>query len=363
MKLIYFILLPLVLLAGHRLYRLAVNYVAARRLGIPIIVLPVSFEDTWWILLKPLFAWVKNLPFGLGSWYAYTDIGWPTEDGIATVSKLGETFVLVSSNRNQIVTAYPPAVERVYKDTKTFIRPDPFTQVFTFYGQNLSSLNGHDWQRHRKITAPAFNDQNMRYVWDQSIQRAREICQFKNEDGRSIAELRSDFELLAMHVLASVGFGQDSAALTSIPPGHRLTLMESLGFILKHILTAIIFAGIRLPDAFLPSLLRKLKLSVSEFRLYMQEAVLHQMNQKGSQGTASLLGAMVNANEAEKQLQSKTSSSRASYLTDSELYGNLFVFNLAGFETTAGSMTFACKCWFAPRSGYRSAILTHFPVR
>ncbi|KIV80030.1 hypothetical protein PV11_07564 [Exophiala sideris] len=341
MKVIYAIFLPFALLLSYRLYRLAVNYIAARRLGIPVILLPVSFEDAWWMLSKPLFAWVEHLPWGLGRWYAYTDIGWPTEDGIKTVSKLGETFMLVSPNRNQLVTAYPPAVERIYKDTKTFIRPDPFKDVFTFYGQNLSSQNGQDWQRHRKITGPAFSDQNMRYVWDESTQRAREMLNLGMAGPQSIAKLRSDFELLAMHVLSAVGFGQDNDTLTTTPPGHRLTLMQALGFILKNILTTIIFAGIRIPDVLLPSVLRQLKLAVSEFRLYMQEAVLHQMRQKGSGNRTSLLGAMVNANEAEKQLQSEGSASRRSYLTDDELYGNLFVFNLAGFETTAGSMTFA----------------------
>ncbi|KAI1629025.1 putative cytochrome P450 [Exophiala viscosa] len=251
-----------------------------------------------------------------------------------------ETFVLVSPNRNQLVTTYPPAIERIYKDTKTFIRPDPFTQIFAFYGQNLTSQNGQGWQRHRKITAPAFNEQNMRYVWDESTQRAREMFNLGTEDARSIAQLRSDFELLAMHVLTAVGFGQDSASLTSTPPGHRLTLMQALSFILRHIFTTIIFGNIKIPDALLPSVLRQLKVAVAEFRLYMQEAVLQQMNQKGSKDRTSLLGAMVSANEAEKQVQSEVSSSRASYLTDDELYGNIFLFKLAGFETTAGSMTF-----------------------
>ncbi|KAI1610189.1 putative cytochrome P450 [Exophiala viscosa] len=308
MKLIYAVLLPFVLLVSYRSYRLIVNYAAARRLGVPIILLPVSFEDAWWTLLKPLFAWVQHLPWGLGLWYDYSDIGWPTEDGYKTVSRLGD-----------LVTTYPPAIERIYKDTKTFIRPDPFTQIFAFYGQNLTSQNGQGWQRHRKITAPAFNEQNMRYVWDE----------LHNE------HLRSDFELLAMHVLTAVGFGQDSASLTSTPPGHRLTLMQALSFILRHIFTTIIFGNIKIPDALLPSVLRQLKVAVAEFRLYMQEAVLQQMNQKGSKDRTSLLGAMVSANEAEKQVQSEVPSSRASYLTDDELYGNIFLFKVAGFETTA----------------------------
>jgi cytochrome P450 len=370
--LLYLTLLPFAVIVLYRTCRLVTNYVAAWRFGLPTILLPVTHEDVLWLLLRPLFSWVPRLPFGLGSWYLYTDIGWPLEDGIKTVSELGETFVLVSPGRNQIVTAYPPAVERVYKDLKTWIIPEPFSQVFTFYGQNVSSLNGADWQRHRKITAPAFNDQNMGQVWATSTRRAADILtRFPSDDDddetasaattaaaptrRTIADLRGDFEVLAMDVFAAVGFGQDGLELMSIPPGHKLTLMDSLGFILSHVFTTIIFAGLNVPDYLLPPVLRRLQLSVAEFKRYMEEAVLRQMRASSSgggsrsDGSSSLLAAMVNANEAEKTVHVGTKADtrgsaatpRPSYLTDSELYGNLFVFNLAGYETTASTLSFA----------------------
>jgi cytochrome P450 len=345
MKFFYLAAVPITLFVVFRTFKLIKNFVTARAYNLPIVLLPVSFEDAWWMLLRPLFPWVEHLPFGLGHWYFYTDIGWPMIDGKDTISRLGgETFVLVSPTRNQIVTAYPPGAQQIYRDMKTWEIPTPFSQAFTFYGQNVSSLNGADWQRHRRITGPAFNDQAMRQVWNVSVERAAEIFNFKNETVRTGTGIRSEFEMLAMHVLADVAFGQDTD-LTDIPPGHRLTLMDSLGFILKHVFMSIIFAGVKVPDAFLPPVLRRLKASVAEFRLYMGESVLRQMQAANTQGNKegskrSLLASMVAANEAEKA-QKQQSLSRPTYLTDSELYGNLFVFNLAGFETTAGTMTFA----------------------
>jgi cytochrome P450 len=344
MMFLYFAFAPIVLFTIFRTSRLIRNYATARTFDLPIILLPVSFEDAWWMLLRPLFFWIEYLPFGLGHWYLYTDIGWPMVDGIDTVSRLkSETFVLVSPSRNQIITAYPPGAQQIYHDTKSWHIPTPFSQAFTFYGQNVSSLNGADWQRHRRITGPAFNDQAMRQVWNVSVASAADIFNFGKETSRTAAGIRSDFETLAMHVLTAVAFGQDTD-LGSVPPGHRLTLLDSLGFILKHVFISIIFAGLQIPDALLPPVLRRLKLSVSEFRLYMQESVLRQMEAPKSQpekgSTRSLLASMVAANEAEKA-QKQQSLSKPTYLTDSELYGNLFVFNLAGFETTAGTMTFA----------------------
>jgi cytochrome P450 len=340
----YFAFTPVALFIILRTSRLIKNYITARAFNLPIVLLPVSFEDAWWILLRPLFFWVEQLPFGLGHWYLYTDIGWPMIDGIDTIDQLGqESFVLVSPSRNQIVTAYPPGAQQIYRDTKNWEVPVPFSQTFTFYGQNVSSLNGADWQRHRRITGPAFNDQAMRQVWDVSVARAAQIFDFEIETTCTGAGIRSDFEMLAMRVLAAVAFGQD-IDLEAIPPGHHLTLMESLSFILKHVFMSIIFAGLKFPDRLLPPVLLRLKLSVAEFRLYMEESVLRQMQvpkpQQEQERNRSLLASMVDANEAEKR-EKQQSSSKPTYLTDSELYGNLFVFNLAGFETTAGTMTFA----------------------
>lgn len=340
---LYLLFIPFTLFLLIRTLHFVQNYIAARRLKLPIICLPVSFEDPWWLLIKPLFTWLPSLPFGLGDWYLYTDFGWPMIDGAKTTAKLGETFVLVSPGRNQICTVYPPAIDQVYRDMKTWYFPEPLSQTFTFFGQNVSSLNGPEWQRHRKITAQAFNESTMSYVWDESIDRVSTDLGFlANNASCSLANLRSDINVLAMHVLTSVGFGQDTA-LTDLPAGHRLTLLESLNFILKNIFTAVLFSGLQAPDHLLPPPLRRLKVAVSEFRLYMQESVLREIQSTHKSSKPSILRAMVAANEAEKtqQQQPQKLSVWPSFLTDSELYGNLFVFNLSGFETTAGTMSFA----------------------
>lgn len=120
--------------------------------------------------------------------------------------------------------------------------------------------------------------------------------------------------------------------------------MQCLGFILKRIILRLVFHGLKAPDFLLPHVLRSLTTS-AEFRLYMEELVLHQIQvtsrKRSLSPSTSLLEAMVSANEAERQQLQKDTGGRPSYLTESELYGNLFVFNLAGYETTASTMTFA----------------------
>lgn len=324
-------------------YNLTRNYIAARKFGLPIIVLPVSFEDVWWIPIRPLFSWVERLPFGLGSWYVYTEMGWPTVDGNRTSVRLGENYIVCSPYSNQIVTSYPPGVDRIYRGQKNWRQLESQAKLFTLYGENLLTTNGSDWQRHRKITAPAFNENCMRQVWEEASKRAAALNLMEESD-QTWGETRSTFDVLTMRVLAMIALGQDNAMLTSIPPGHRESLMQCLGVILRHVTLTIVFNINNAPEFLLPGVLRRLKRSVAEFRLYMEESVFRQMslrkeNQPQSRA-GGLLEAILRANEAEKQMQEKSTRQR-SYLTDSELYGNLYIFNIAGFETTSASMSYA----------------------
>lgn len=344
--LFHLLLTPFVLFLLFRGYSHARNYLSARRFGLPIILIPFSFEDAWWIPIRPFFSWIELLPFGLGEWYVYTEMGWPTVDGNRTSLRLGENFVLCSPSSNQIVTCYAPGFERVFKDHKNWSQPKEQSQLFTIYGQNVSSTNGPEWQRHRKITTAAFNENTMRLVWEESV---KQVAGLHLDDGTdwTLGDVRSKFDAFAMQVLGVVGFGQD-LTLTSILPGHQESFMQCLGFILEHIIMTLIFGSLKAPDILLPRVLRRLKRSVAEFKLYMEELVLQHMQRPKTKlfqsQPSSLLEAMVRANETEKQ--QLTPGGRPSFLTESELYGNLFVFNLAGYETTASTMTFAL-CFLA----------------
>ena len=334
------------LLIGVRILKWVRNYFRARSYGLPIIFLPVSFNEPLWMLFRPLFAWVQYLPLGLGNWYLYTTMGWPTEDGNRTSLRLGENFVLCSPVDNVVVTCEPAVASSVWEEKKYIWRvPESQSQLFTFFGQNVSSTHGEDWKRHRRVTVQAFSERMMERVWCEARRRANALStELGRESVRSLGRIRTTFDVLAMQVLAIAAFGQESELVT-VPPGHKQSLMESLGFILKHVLLTVVFQSLKVSDFLLPNVLRQLKRSVAEVRLYMEELVLVHMQSSTPKSSTfgslptSLLSAMITANEIEKQESSE--GKPRSYLTVSELYGNIFVFNLAGYETTSSSLTFA----------------------
>ncbi|KAG9910993.1 putative cytochrome P450, partial [Aureobasidium melanogenum] len=312
------------------------NYKEARGLGLPIVLTPFTEEDAWWLPLRPLFAWVQNLPLGLGSWYVYSEFGWGLVDGRKTTTRLGENFVLCSPTAIRIVTCHSSAILQTARDHSVWLMPPAQSQVFAFFGQNVTSTHGAEWQRHRRITGPAFNERAMDEVWRESRER---VTLLEPDKIYTLGELRKTFDMIAMLILTTVGFGQE-AELTKIKKGHKLSFFDSLSFILKNVIITVLFNSLKAPDWMLPSTLKRLKLSVSEFRVYMRDLVRKET--QSSTKRATLLSALVSANEAAKsETSDEPVQGRPKYLTEEELWGNLFVFNLAGFETTASALSFA----------------------
>ena len=339
------------LLLSLRLAKWARNYISARSFDLPIVLLPVSSNEPLWALVRPLFAWVPHLPFHLGTWYLYTSMGWPTEDGVRSFHLYGENFVLCSPADNILVTCEPAVVDKVWTEPRDLWRmPESQSQLFTCFGPNVSSTVGAEWKRHRKVTMQAFSERTMSHVWSEARRQTRALKATlqEREQALSLGGVRSSFDVLAMQVLGSVLFGQENTnELNEVPAGHTMSLMQSMGFILRHILLTVVFNSLQAPDILLPAALRELKTSVKEVRLYMEELVqAHVQADKPSSvddanaRPTSLLQAMVYANEAEKNADVTTNGKR-SHLSASELYGNMFVFNLGGYETTASTLTFA----------------------
>ncbi|KAF4960706.1 hypothetical protein FGADI_785 [Fusarium gaditjirri] len=337
----------LALLFAWNLTSLYANYLSARKLGIPIIILPVSFDQPVLSLLMPYLSWVEKLPLGLGRWYRYADVGWPTRDGNRTILEVGnETFVLISPSSILIMTAYPPAVNHVYRD-RNLIVPSPFKDFLKALGPHLSSVNGDVWTRHKRVTAQAFVEGNNRFMWDNTIEGVKDLLSthvMPNEGQKAVWTLttaRERLEYLALHVLVGVGFGQKSTA--EVQSGHQRSLLSCLTVLLSHIFAISFLDKVPLPYFILPSMLRKVKLNVAEFILYMKEAVGSQLEKqlksrapsKSKKDKVSLVEALVASNEAAKE------RGEGMHLSDPELYGNLFLFNLAGFETTAGNLLYS----------------------
>ena len=106
-------------------YCLYCNYLEARRLGVPIRVIPIDHLNKLWLLVdKPIISLVRRLPGWLGNnnFTRFNYRGWHEDDGLRAHNEMGEAFVLVTPSRNWFYLADPEALMDLYRRGKDFPR-------------------------------------------------------------------------------------------------------------------------------------------------------------------------------------------------------------------------------------------------
>lgn len=207
-------------------------------------------------------------------------------------------------------------------------------------------VEGKDWERQRRLTAPSFNEKTSSLVWSEAIRQSEDMAaSWLGQAAKGTTEVASDTATLALHVLTCVGFGLSypfHAGVRKLPAGHSMTYRDALSLCLRNIITFALFPKKYLSLSFLPEKLRLLGQATREFQRYMEEMLAHErdVTQKSEGRVSNLMGALVRASdEAEQSTEESTPSSHG--LTDDEIFGNIFAFNLAGHETTANTVAAA----------------------
>lgn len=112
-------------LALHSGWCLGQNYLKARKVGIPVRVIPISHNNPIWMLLdRSILSLVKCLPFGLGknSFTRYNFRGWELQDRYRSHGEMGPVWMHVTSVRNWLYVGDPDTVNEIWKRGKDFPR-------------------------------------------------------------------------------------------------------------------------------------------------------------------------------------------------------------------------------------------------
>ncbi|KDQ58514.1 hypothetical protein JAAARDRAFT_34328 [Jaapia argillacea MUCL 33604] len=266
--------------------------------------------------------------------------------------------VLFLSSRLYFWISDADAIKTVTSDRLTFQKDIPAYEILNIYGENLVSTEHADWKRHRGVSKAAFSEANNALVWTETLRVLTEwfgtldesLSKTPNKDGLTIKVVDHMVQATLL-VISTAGFGrrvswtEDSS--TQPPQGHTLTFRSSLTSTLHNL-----FFKILTPDwlcdlsssIYIPYLSRRLaetKEAFSGLRLYIHEIIsvarVGVLDGKGVAGDggggAALLRNLVEAN--------MTQDGEFRQLTDDELLSNIFVFLLAGHETSAHALSFA----------------------
>ncbi|KIW93477.1 uncharacterized protein Z519_06082 [Cladophialophora bantiana CBS 173.52] len=337
------------------LVRLTANYIEAKKIGLPILIAPVNPASPLWMFTKDrLIPIISSLPWGLGEWASRAEVGWTFYQRYSVHAKYGEAFTIVSPGTNEIYLADPAATEDIMRRRNDFIKDPAMYGMLNIYGPNLDTVNGKVWDRHRKITVPPFNEQNSALVWRETAEQADQMLKVWSEKDY-ITSTQLDVHAVALNVLCGAGFGIHSSFVdTKLSGGEnqaqtQLGYRESLRMLLANIIQLVLLSVMKkagVPDWLFFGNMQKLSVAYEDFKRYMSEMLAREKTafEQGDLTRHNLMSALVRASEQSNEAARTTkdpAAAAAAGLSDEEVYGNLFIYNLAGHDTTAATLHFA----------------------
>jgi len=283
---------------------------------------------------------LKRLPFGLASFLDYSTRDWYFRDRYHLSSRLGPAFIIVSPGPTQLILADPEAVEDLLARRKDFDKPEDLYKPLEVFGANVNTVVGETWQRHRRITTPPFNEKNSNLVWRESLAQAGGMLGSWIDKGQAgVTRTNSAMMTLALHVLTAAGFGKSyefEGGVGNPGEGHNLSYRDSLKTILENLVLALVAQPImRLSPSILPQKVSAVQDAIKEFKQYMAEMVAEE-RASIEVNRDNLMSVLVRASQEEMQKGKGRNG-----LTDEEIFGNLFIYNLAGHDTTANTLAYA----------------------
>ncbi|KAK4187023.1 putative cytochrome P450 [Podospora australis] len=327
---------------------LARNYMIARKIGVPIRVIPIDHTNPLWMTVdRKVLYYVRKLPGFLGdnSFTRYNFRCWEMYDRLRQHQEMGDAFVIVTPARIWFYLSNPEALMDCFRRRTDFPRCVEMTEILNVFGKNLSTVEGQQWKTQRKIISTCFNEQNHKVVWKESLLLSRDMLSYWSRQP-SVMTSAQDLRTLSLHVLSAAGFGrhyQFEGHTERSNASAAASYNSSLQTILDNCVLIMVLGPSFLAKArpWLPGTWKLAKLAdkCAAFQRYMTEQYEEEkrkmLTQKGTGAAKTLISSLVSASQAEARTGGGIG------LSESEVYGNMFMMNFAGHDTTAHTFTFA----------------------
>ena len=198
----------------------------------------------------------------------------------------------------------------------------------------------------------------MANVWSESSKQAQEMLEYymdlkaalkagtkAGETDGTVIGVRS----IAINVLAAASYGlsQSWGSDSDAPPsGYKLSFFDTVNEVIQHLVLAAFIPTWMLSLPVMPEKVRRIGFAKLEFPKHTSDMLVHEKTSTTLGGKTSLLSLLAKfSDDAEKSGQEEVTQS----LSSTEITGNLFVFSVAGFDTTANTL------------GYTLTLLASYP--
>lgn len=342
---------PILALAAWTLYCQACllrNYLVARRIGVPVRIIPIDHLNPLWALIDHrVVSLIRRLPGPLGNnsftRYNFRCFEMADEVRLRSHDELGAAFVLCTPSRNWFYVGSASLAEEMYRRRADFPKCVQLTEVLDVFGRSVGTAEGAKWKAQRKMIASCFNEPFYADVWREAIGLSRDMVRYWAAAGGADAGVRSsadDLRTLSLHILSGAGFGkyqpfegheEKVAANAGVSGGYK----DDLQMILENCVLMVALGpkflsrlGPQLPGTWK---LARLSEACARFQQYMaqeyEEAKAKVARSGAGADTKTLMSSLVRASQDEAK-------AGAIGLTEKDIYANIFVLNFAGHDTS-----------------------------
>ncbi|RYO79854.1 hypothetical protein DL766_003109 [Monosporascus sp. MC13-8B] len=331
---------------------LEINARKARSLKVPFVRIPIDSNNVPWTIVQP-HVWniLDRLPI---KWSSYPDFvrysrrGWHFADKSETHVRLGPVWALVTPVAIYLHFADADAINEIFTRRTDFVRPIKEYKLLEVYGPCISTAGWDDWSRHRKVLAAPFNESIMKFVWDESLHQAKAMLRsWASTAEVGIPSVQKDTRTLSLNVLASTGFRKSYDFHGSADPtideegGYR----DSLQTVLDNIIPLMLIPYRLLTGPMVPRSWARIGDAAVSFKKYMvkmleEETTALNQGKPGSGGTMTAFVRALDVHNRETSTSETKDEGAKKGLSVDEIFGNLFVINFAGHDTTANTLAF-----------------------
>lgn len=126
------------------IWSLVRNYLRARKVGLPIVIVPISPENPVWMLIgRYLIPFLQYVPFGNGHFTRFCHIGWEFDEKARAHLELGDAFMFATPGKNWIYLANAETAHDVIRRERSgeFARSVEILAILNVFGPNISTVS------------------------------------------------------------------------------------------------------------------------------------------------------------------------------------------------------------------------------
>lgn len=190
----------------------------------------------------------------------------------------------------------------------------------------------------------------MAFVWDETIQQTGQMLEsWTGPAIQHIPSFAKDTRTLSLNVLAATGFRRSykfrSANEPATDADQAGSYRDALQTVLDNIIMLMILSPKLLSLSFAPESWHRIARAAADFKEFMIRMLDEETIalKEGKSGSGGLMTSFVRALDVKQKEDAKGSANSTTLkgLTADEIFGNIFVINFAGHDTTANTLAFS----------------------